>query len=104
MLFATYWELNENMPVAERLAIAQRLTTSGLWPGKGVEILRWDLTPDGWGITLFEADSAAAAEQNLDLWRAAGAGMFRLTKTAPISPVQEVMGRMVEVVKTLGSR
>ncbi|HET9599076.1 MAG TPA: hypothetical protein VFP65_26120 [Anaeromyxobacteraceae bacterium] len=104
MLFVTYWELNENMSVADRLALAQKLTSSGLWPGKEVEILRWDMTPDGWGITLFQAETAAAVEQNLDLWRAAGAGMFKVTKTAPATPVQEVMARMIEAVKTLGAR
>ena len=104
MLFACYWELNENMSVAERLAIAHKLTSSGLWPNKGVEILRWDMTPDGWGITIFDADSAAAVEQHLDLWRTAGTGFFKLSKTAPISPVQEVIPRAVEAVKALGAK
>ena len=48
MLFLTYWELNENMPVAERMGIAQKLTSSGLFPPKGVKILRWDETPDAY--------------------------------------------------------
>ncbi len=40
MLFLSYWELNENMPVAERMGIARKLTSSGPFPPKGVKILR----------------------------------------------------------------
>jgi len=101
MLFASYWELNENMSAAERLGIAQKVTNSGLFPPKNVKILRWDITPDLWGITLFEVDSAADAEAFADVWRAAGAGFFKLTKTAPVSPVQEVMPRAAELLKAL---
>ena len=35
MLFVTYWEVNENMPVEERAQIAQKLTSSGLFPPRG---------------------------------------------------------------------
>ena len=55
MLFLTYWELNEGMSVEERQQVAQKLTSSGLFPPKGVNIIRWDGTPDGWGILVAEA-------------------------------------------------
>ena len=77
MLFLTYWEVNENMPVAERMSIAQKLTSSGFFPPKGVKILRWDETPDAWGILLMEADNAMDVALALDSWRMAGAGFFK---------------------------
>jgi len=89
MLFLTYWELNENMPAQERMGIAQKLTSSGLFPAKGVKILRWDQTPDAWGILLMEADNAMDVAITLDSWRMAGAGFFKLTKTAPACPIAE---------------
>lgn len=87
MLFLSYWELNENMSEAERMAVARKLTQSGLFPPKGVNVLRWDETPDGWGILLIEAETAMAATQTLAVWRMAGAGFFRMTKTAPAFPI-----------------
>lgn len=89
MLFLTYWELNENMSSQERLDIAGKLMAGGLFPPKGVKVLRWDETPDAWGILLFEADSESSAFTALSIWRAAGAGFFKMTKTAPVVPIGE---------------
>lgn len=99
MLFLTYWELNENMSAEDRHKIATKLVESGLFPPKDVNILRWDATPDGWGISLVEAESAAAFFDSLNIWRAAGAGMFKLTKASPAMPVQELMGQMDQLLK-----
>lgn len=73
MLFMTYWELNENMSAEQRLKIAQRLTSSGKFPPKGVNVLRFDLTPDEWGSTIYEADKAEDVFREVDIWRTAGA-------------------------------
>jgi hypothetical protein len=104
MLFLTYFEMNEEMPVAERLQAAQKLTASGLFPPKDVKVVRWDITPDGWGILVVEADNAAALDRGLTLWRATGAGFFRKTRTAPAQPVLEAIPLTAEVLKALGGR
>ena len=97
MLFVTYWELNENMPVNERLNIAAKLTSAGLFPPEGVKILQWITTPDGWGITLAEADSAAAISRSMEIWRMAGAGFFKSSKTAPAMQIdKELIDGFVE--------
>ena len=101
MLFITYWELNENMPIAERLEVVRKVTSTGQFPSKGVNILRWDGTPDGWGIVIAEAESAAAMSQAINIWRVAGAGFFRLTKTAPAVPIQEDVANAEEALKAL---
>jgi hypothetical protein len=103
MLFLAYWELNENMPESERLAIAKKLTLSGLFPPKGVKVLRWDETPDSWGILLIEAESAMDVALTLDTWRMGGAGFFKFTKTAPAFPIAESMQKYEEVQKTISS-
>jgi hypothetical protein len=103
MLFLTYWELNEGMSVEERQQIAGKLTSSGLFPPKGVNIIRWDSTPDGWGIIVAEAETAADIFDTVNLWRTAGAGFFKFTKTSPAEPVQEVMPRVDGLLKALGS-
>ena len=59
MLFLTYWELNEGMSEQTRTQIVQKLMSTGLYPPKGYKILRFDVTPDAWGIVVAEADSAA---------------------------------------------
>ena len=103
MLFITYWELNENMSDSERLSIADKLNSSGLFPPKGVNIIRWDGTPDAWGTILLEADSAADVFRAIDVWRAAGAGFFKFTKTAPVLPVEELIPIAAEMQQALGS-
>ncbi len=103
MLFLTYWELNENMSEQERLDIGQNLTSSELFPPKGVNMIRWDGTPDGWGILIMEAEEAADVVRAIDMWRAAGAGFFKTTKTAPAMPIQELMPVAGELLQTLAS-
>jgi hypothetical protein len=103
MLFLTYWELNEDTPAAQQLQAAQKLMSSGLFPSKDVNILRWDVTPDNWGILLCEAESASAINQALVIWRAACPGFFKTTRTAPAMPVQEAMPLTGELLKTLAA-
>ena len=46
------------MPDQERLQIAYKLTSSGLFLPKGVNVVRWDGTPHRWGrITYRWADT-----------------------------------------------
>lgn len=104
MLFLSYWELNENMPDAERMGIARKLTSSGLFPPEGVTVVRWDETPDGWGMLLFEADTPLAATIALGVWRMAGAGFFKTTKTAPAYPVDaESLNQWAECSKAVNA-
>ena len=91
MLFLTYWELNENMSEQERLQAAQKITGSGLFPPEGVNIIRWDGTPDAWGIVLMEADSVEQVLRTISIWRTAAPGFFKLTRTAPASPIEEII-------------
>lgn len=103
MLFLTYWKLNEDMSVEERQEVAQRLTSSGLFPPDDVEIIRWDGTPDGWGIVLAEADSADAIGNMINMWRIAGDGFFEETVTAPALPVQEALEQTQELFDAVAS-
>lgn len=104
MLFVSYWELNEAMPVAERLQITQKLLSRGMIPFEGAKIIRWDMTPDGWGILVGEVESAADIDKALYMWRAAGTGFFKFTKTAPAQPVQDVLVQHAELLNLVGSR
>lgn len=103
MLFITYWELNENLAFSETLQAANKLTTSGLFPPTNVKILRWDVTPDNWGILLMEADSAQAVNDSISMWRAAIPGFFKFTKTAPLIPVQDAMPAGAKLLQALAS-
>ena len=83
MLFITYWELNVNTSIEERQQAAEHLTSSGIFPPEGVNIIRWDATPDGWGILITEAETAEAVGRAINMWRMAGTGFFKTTRTAP---------------------
>jgi len=102
MLFVTYWELNENMSEGERLVFIEKLESAGLFPPKDVEILRWDVTPDGWGILVVEAQTAADMVRSLDMWRMAEGGFFKSTRTAPAIPVDESIPLSEGLAKALG--
>ena len=101
MLFLTYWELNEDMPVEQRLKITQKL--SAMLPLKGVNIIQWVITPDAWGILLAEVESVADISQAINMWRVAGAGFFKSTRTAPAQTIQESVSQQADLLKTLGS-
>lgn len=102
-MFVTYWELNEEMSVGERQEIARKLTASGLFPPENVEVLRWDATPDGWGVLICEAESASDVARAINVWRAAGKGFFKTTRTAPATPVEEAIADMKELLESLGA-
>jgi hypothetical protein len=101
MLFLMYWELNENRSSAENIQAAQKLTGTGLFPPEGVNIIRWDMTADNWGILLAEAETAADMHRAIGMWRAAGAGFFKVTKTSPAMPVQEEIPMIAEMLQAM---
>ena len=103
MLFISYYELSEEGNVAERLQAAQKIMAKGLYPPKGVNVLRWDVTPDGWGIVVAETDSVAALNDAIGVWRAASPGFFKMIKTSPAMPVQEAIPSSVALLQALGS-
>jgi hypothetical protein len=103
MLFITYWELNENLALQDTLQAAGKLTSSGMFPPANVKILRWDITPDNWGILIAESDSAQAVADALSIWRAAVPGFFKMTKTSPAVPVQESMPAAGKLLQMLSS-
>ena len=103
MLFITYWEINEQMSAAERLQTVGKLAQSGLFPPQGVNILRWDATPDGWGTLLVEAENEAAIHRAIAIWRAASTGFLKFTKTAPAQPVQDAVAVETALLQALAA-
>ncbi|WP_336346002.1 DUF3303 family protein [Halalkalicoccus ordinarius] len=93
MLFLTHWKLNEGLSPQQTNEIATQLMEDGMFPPEDVEVIRWDGTPDGWGIVVWEADSVQAINKGLNMWRAAAdeTAFFERTKTAPAAPVEETV-------------
>ena len=100
MLFVTYWELNEGMSQKEKIDVAMRL--AALHDDSTRKSVRWDITPDNWGVSIFEAETAADVIGLFDMWRAAAPGFFKLTKTAPAMTVEESMELGAANLKMLG--
>ncbi|WP_207591328.1 DUF3303 family protein [Halomontanus rarus] len=103
MLFLTYWKLNEGLSAQETNEIATSLTQEGLFPPEGAEVIRWDVTPDQWGIVLWEADDYRAVNNGLTMWRAAAGekAFFEETRTAPAAPVEEVIPETAALLEQL---
>ena len=101
MLFLCYWELNENIAVIDHLKLGKMLMESGLFPPPGTELIRFDMTPDYWGITVFKAESAEAAFSAIDLWRVAGTGVFKNVKVSPAMPVKDASALGAKLCQTV---
>lgn len=103
MLFLTHWKLNEGLSQQRTNDIAIRLTENGLFPPEDVEILRWDGTPDGWGIVLWEAERFESINNAINVWRAAAGetAFFESTKTAPAAPIEEIVPQQAEFLQRL---
>lgn len=103
MLFVTYWKLNEGISTRETNEIATSLTQEGLFPPEGAEVVRWDATPDGWGIVVWEADEFRAVNDGLNVWRAAAGetAFFEETRTAPAAPVEDVIPATAALLERL---
>lgn len=102
MLFISYFELNENSPFTTNLQGAQKVMAAGLYPPTGVNIIRWDTTPDGWGVLIAEAESAESLFRAINVWRAAIPGFFKSVKTAPAMPIMEAIPLSTQIVQALG--
>ena len=104
MQFVTYWKLNEGLSSKKVNEIATDLTSRGLFPPEGAEIVRWDGTPDSWGIVVWEADSYAAVNNGLNMWRAAAGeeAFFEKTMTAPSAPVEEIIPEQAALLEEMG--
>ena len=103
MLFLTYWELDESMPVEQRQGIAQKLINAGLFPPENVKIHAWHGTPDGWGVLIAEAETSADITTAINMWRVAGQGFFKLTRTAPAQTIQDALQNQQAVIDRLKS-
>ena len=107
MLFLCYWELNENIAVIDHLKVGKMLTESGLFPPEDVELIRFDMTPDYWGVTIFKADSAEAAFNIVEVWRIAGTGLFKKMNLSPALPVMDakaLAGKLYQTVQEAAAK
>ncbi|PKB71858.1 MAG: hypothetical protein BZY87_03220 [SAR202 cluster bacterium Io17-Chloro-G6] len=91
MQFMSYFELNENISEAERLAGVAKVMEKGLYPPEGVNVISWMSSPDLWGVAIVEADTMEQVVSALAVWRAAVPGFFKLTKTSPAVSIQEII-------------
>ena len=103
MLFLVYWELNEATPAAQRLEASQKLQSSGLFPPKNAKVIRWDATPDLWGVLTLDAEDTADVFRAVNVWRVAVPGFFKTLRVSPALPVAETMPLLAETVKAVNA-
>ncbi|MBT8399235.1 MAG: hypothetical protein KJO98_02065 [Rhodothermia bacterium] len=83
MLFVLYWDTTASLSSHQRLEVATRLRDAGLFASGRLEIVRWEVSPDGRDTLLVDAESEDDFNQVLDEWRAAAPGCFELAKDSP---------------------
>ena len=101
MLFISYFELDESVSQADRLAAAQRVMNAELFPPEGFNIIRWDTTVDGWGVLIVEAEDATTLARGIEPWRVATGGFFKTVKTSPAIPTDEYIPLIAELALSL---
>jgi hypothetical protein len=77
------------------------LLETGLFPPQNTELIRFDMTPDYWGVTLFKAESAEAAFSAIELWRVAGTGIFKKVKVSPAMSVKDASALGAKLYQTV---
>lgn len=70
MLYIAYYEISNDVPRREILEAGESLMEAGMWPPEGMEVLRWDTTVDGWGVTVAEVDSYETINRSILMWGA----------------------------------
>jgi hypothetical protein len=100
-LFLTYWKLDEGVSTPKTNEIARSLTEAEALPPEGAETIRWDGTPDGWGIVLRDSDDYAAVDAGIDVWRAAAGetAFFEKPMTAPAAPAEEIIRQQAAMLE-----
>lgn len=103
MLFISYWELNQNSNMGERLGVANNIITNGLYPPEGVNVLRFDIAPGDWGVSIFEADNSEAVFKAIGIWRSAMPGFFKSVKVSPALEVKDAMPLSGAILQSLAA-
>ena len=103
MQFLTHYKISESLSNRTVQTIAEGLTAEGAFPPESVEILRWDATPDYWGVLVWEADDYQAVNDAVNVWRAAAdeEAFFEETTTAPAAPVEEILQHQAALLEQL---
>ena len=101
MLYLSYWELSEKMNPAELANLGNKLAQ--LDEIEGVEILKWIITPDFWGISLMNVESVEAAFKAVTRWRVGMPGIFKKWKAGLAMEVPESIGIAMSVAEELGT-
>jgi len=86
MIFVSFWTLNPNLPPSKIAEVAAKLMQKGLFPAKNSKIIAWYVCPGGRGVTIFEAEGAAADEvalENWMMWPREYPGFFSSLETLP---------------------
>ncbi len=83
MLFVLYWDTTASLSADQRLEVAARLRDAGLFAAGRLEIVRWEVAPDGRDTLLVDAESEDEFNRVLEEWQAAAPGCFKLAKDSP---------------------
>ena len=91
MRFVSYFELNPDADPGVLAEIGQKLISKKLYPAEGIEQIAWYLTNGYWGISIFEAESMESIFNNINMWRIAKPGIFKMIKIEPAMETREII-------------
>ena len=97
-----YWELNPDFDPSELADVATILIKKGLYPAEGMKEIAWYVSPDYWGLSISEVEDEAAMIKEVNMWRIAKPGIFKVfkhsiaLKTVDILPI---IGKLAEKIK-----
>ncbi|HME55016.1 MAG TPA: DUF3303 family protein [Candidatus Lokiarchaeia archaeon] len=97
MLMIVYWELDPNLKPSDITEAVAELQQRGMWPPEGLKMLGWWVTPDYWGVTVYDVDNEEALMKGASLLRLAKPGIFKVYKASIAMPANEVIPLMAQL-------
>jgi hypothetical protein len=96
----TYYELNPDLDPSVIGNLAAKFVSKGMYPAKGVKNIAWyNTAADYWGIAIDEVENEEAFLNNVNQFRIALPGIFKVFKSSLVMDAKDVLPALAKLEK-----
>jgi len=100
MKVITYYELNPDVDPSAIGNIAAKFVSKGMYPAKGVKTIAWyNTVADYWGVAIDEVENEEAYLNNVNQFRIALPGIFKVFKSSIVMEAKDVIPAIAKLEK-----
>jgi hypothetical protein len=100
MKVITYYELNPDVDPSAIGTIAAKFLSKGMYPAKGVKTIAWyNTVADYWGVAIDEVENEEAYLNNVNQFRIALPGIFKVFKSSLVMDAKDVLPALAKLEK-----